>query len=247
MRRLRNVSGIVLRRTVTPAGDIVVQLLTPGGKLGAIARGGMRSPAQQSRLNLFHDVAAQLYARERDDLATIRQVTLQGALPGLAQPGRYPYAHFLAELTDVLNPEGQSGERARAVHDLLAGGLRGVSRHDDPEWVAFAVAMKLLALAGFTQPPRCGRCGAEDPRYPDLARGQMLCARCALPGAKALSEAAARFLLGAQRHTVRELMEAPLHGDDRKRAWEYLRAYLVAQVGRVRSAAAVGASEVRST
>lgn len=240
MRRLRNVSGIVLRRTVTPAGDIIVQLLTPGGKLGAIARGGMRSPAQQSRLNLFHDVAAQLYARERDDLATIRQVTLQGALPGLAAPERYPYAHFLAELTDLLNPEGGSGERARAVHDLLAGGLRGVSRHDDPEWVALTVAMKLLALAGFVQPPRCGRCGAPDPRYPDLARGQLLCRACALPGAAPLSEAAAHFLLGAQRRTVRELMAAPLHGDDRARAWEHLRAYLAAQVGRVRSAAAVG-------
>lgn len=58
--RSANRSGIVIRRRVTPAGDIIVTLLTPQGKVKAIARGGVRG-ALSSRLNLFHHVAIQLY------------------------------------------------------------------------------------------------------------------------------------------------------------------------------------------
>lgn len=239
-RRLRNTTGVILRRTVTPAGDIIVQVLTPRGKLGAIARGGMRQPGQQSRLNLFHHVSLQLYARERDDLATVRQVTLEGALPGLAQPERYPHAHFLAELTDLINPEEDGSDKAAAVYELLTAGLRGIHRHDDPAWVALVMAMKLLAAAGFVQPGRCGRCGRGQPEVADLGRGELLCAECAAASPaqwqqRRLSPAAAHFLLSAQRRTVRDLMETPLHGPDRQHAAAYLAAYLRAHIGRVRS------------
>ena len=41
--RTANRSGIVIRRRVTPAGDIIVTLLTPQGKLKAV--GGLQDVA----------------------------------------------------------------------------------------------------------------------------------------------------------------------------------------------------------
>ena len=117
--RSKNSSGIVLRRRLTPQGDIIVSLLTPQGKVKAIARGGIRGP-HASRLNLFQHVEVQLYQTPRADLATIQQSLLAGALPSLSQPERHRYAHLLTELTDTLF---QEGEYSRAAFDLYAGCL----------------------------------------------------------------------------------------------------------------------------
>ena len=152
-----------MRRRVTPAGDIIVTLLTPQGKIKAIARGGVRGP-QASRLNLFHHVGVQLYQTPQSDLATVKQSILEGALPHLCEPERHPYAHLISELADALFQEGEFSEQ---VFDLYAGSLRGVSRHADPEWVALVMSYKLLSLAGFAPRTRhCARCGAADPAHP---------------------------------------------------------------------------------
>ena len=141
--RSTNRSGIVMRRRVTPAGDIIVTLLTPQGKIKAIARGGVRGP-QASRLNLFHHVGVQLYQTPQSDLATVKQSILEGALPHLCEPERHPYAHLLSELADALFQEGEFSEQA---FDLYAGSLRGVSHHADPEWVALVMSVQ-TALTG---------------------------------------------------------------------------------------------------
>ncbi|MBB5232607.1 DNA repair protein RecO [Deinococcus budaensis] len=228
--RSANRSGIVIRRRVTPAGDIVVSLLTPQGKIKAIARGGVRGPLA-SRLNLFHHVGVQLYQTPQADLATVQQAVLEGALTSLAEPERYAFAHLMAELADALFQEGEFSEQA---FDLFAGALRGVSRQPDPEWVALVMSYKLLGLAGFVpQTARCARCGAPDPTHPDPLAGQMLCAKCAsLP---AYPPEGLDFLRNVVRRSVRVSMEQPVPEEQRPALWRALERFVTVQVGNVQS------------
>ena len=235
VRRQRSASrsGVVLRRWKTPKGDLIVSLLTPQGKLRAIARGGLRGK-HAGALNLFHHVGLQVYARPGDELAVIQQASLEGALPRLALPERHPYAHLLAELADLLFQEGEADEYGQQAFDLFAGALRGVAHHHDPEWVALVMSYKLLALAGF--PPRtrvCARCGAADPQHPDPFGGELLCGRCSHQ--RALSPSSLDFLRGVVRRSVRENMDHPVPAEDRAPLWLGLERFVGVQVGRVRS------------
>ncbi len=228
--RTTNRSGIVLRRRTTPAGDVILTLLTPQGKVKAVARGGVRGP-MMSRLNLFQHVAAQLYQTPQGDLASVQQVMLEGALPRLAEPERYAYAHLMAELADALF---QEGEHSAQAFDLFSGALRGVSHHQDPEWVALVMSYKLLALAGFAlRLGSCPRCGAPDPTHVDSLTGQLACARCA--ATPPLPDGVLDFLRRVQRTSVRALMDAPLTDEDRPAAWRALERFVTGQVGPVRT------------
>ena len=228
--RTANRSGIVLRRHVTPAGDIIVTMLTPQGKLKMIARGGVRGPLS-SVLSLFHHVLVQVYQTPGNDLVTAKQASLEGALATLAVPERYPYAHLLSELADLLFQEGEFSE---AAFELYAGGLRGISRHDDPEWVALVMSYKLLALAGFVQNTgHCARCRAPEPSHPDPLGGQLLCGACSsLP---AYPPEALAFLRGVVRRTVRASMDEPVPADQRPALWRALERYVTVHVGDVKS------------
>lgn len=228
--RTANRSGIVIRRRVTPAGDIIVTLLTPQGKLKAIARGGVRGPLA-SRLNLFHHVGIQVYQTPQSDLASVQQAVLEGALPKLAEPERYAFAHLMAELADALFQEGEFTEQA---FELFAGALRGISHQPDPEWVALVMGFKLLGLAGFVaQTARCARCGADQPSHPDPLGGQMLCSNCAsLP---AYPPEALDFVRYAVRRSVRASIEAPVPTEQRAALWRALERFVTVQVGNVQS------------
>ena len=228
--RHANRTGVVLRRHVTTGGDVILTLLTPQGKLRAIARGGARG-ALQSKLNLFQHLALQTYTTPRNDLPTIQQVALEGALPKLADPARYGYAHLLAELADALFQEGEHSETA---FDLFSGALRGVSHHADPEWVALVMSYKLLNLAGFIpRTTNCARCSSPDPRHPDPLSGHLVCAGCAeLPS---LPQDAVAFLQHAPRSTVRALMNEPGTPECRMNLWRALERFVALHVGEVRS------------
>lgn len=228
--RTANRSGIVIRRRVTPAGDIIVTLLTPQGKLKAVARGGVRGPLA-SRLNLFHHVGVQVYQGPHNDLASVKQAILEGALPRLAEPERYAFAHLLAEFADALFQEGEFSDQA---FDLFAGALRGLSHQPDPEWVALVLSHKLLALAGFVQnTAHCARCRAPAPAHPDPLGGQLLCGKCSsLP---AYPTEALAFLRSVVRQTVRVSMDAPVPHAQRPALWRALERYVTTHVGDVKS------------
>lgn len=228
--RTANRSGIVIRRRVTPAGDIIVTLLTPQGKLKAVARGGVKGPLSSS-LNLFHNVGVQVYQAPGNDLASVKQAVLEGALPKLAEPERYAFAHLMAEFADALFQEGEFSEQA---FDLFAGALRGISHQPDPEWVALVMSYKLLGLAGIIpQTARCARCGTPDPEHPDVLGGQLLCRNCAaLPP---YPPEALDFLRGVVRRTVRASMDAPIPADQRPALWKALERFVTVQVGNVHS------------
>lgn len=167
----------MIRRTVLPNGDVVATLLSERGKWRGIARKGKKLGGNLGRLSLFHDVTVQHYRRREDDLALVTQVELNGALPALADPAVYPYAHVLAELADRLTVDVHLGE---TLYAYLASGLRGLGRHHDPEAVALAYAWRLLAQAGLgPETARCVHCARSDglARF-DVAAGGMSCDSC---------------------------------------------------------------------
>ncbi|MEX2543445.1 MAG: DNA repair protein RecO, partial [Trueperaceae bacterium] len=169
--------GIVIRRQSLPSGDVVVTLLAEHGKWKGIARKGKLPGGNLGRLSLFHDVTVQFYRRREDDLALLTQIKLNGALPRLADPSVYPYAHILAELADALTVDVHIGE---PLYEYLASGLRGLDRHPDPERVALLYAWRLLQQAGLAPRTRdCGGCGSDAPAEAlDVAAGALMCGGC---------------------------------------------------------------------
>lgn len=238
-RYLSNRSGILLRRRVLPAGDLLVVLLSPQGKVRAIARGGMRG-SLASRLNLFCHVNVQLSKAPNEDLASIKQAVLEGALPTLAQPERHPYAHLMAEVADTLVQEGEQHDREQAF-ELLAAALRGVAHHEDPEWVALVMVHKLLAHEGLLPKiHECAQCAAPRPFHPDPVGGQLLCGNCSQ--AAAYPPALLDFLYHIQARTIRIHMEKPLIVSERKLLWTMLEKYFGMNLEKILSISAIKAA-----
>ena len=223
MSRYRTRSGIVLRRHVTPPGDVILSVFTPEGKVRAVARSGVKG-SRSPRLNLFQHLTMQLYERPGNDLQTITQIVLEGALPGLSKPEVYPYAHLLAELADRLYQEGDF--IGQAGFELFSGGLRGLVRHPDPDRVALVIAWKLLGQNGLY--PRVGRCiqtGDLDAlTFFDPRAGGVTSARVA-QGLE-IGEGAVQELGWMARGTVREVLEDDLDDQVRHGLWRSLEAYV---------------------
>lgn len=224
--------GIILRRLELPSGDVVVTLLSEQGKWRAVARKGKLIGGNLGKLSLFHDVTVQHYTRPGQDLALITQVQLNGALPRLSDPGVYPYAHVLAELTDKLAVDGQLDGQ---LYYYFAGALRGVTRHTDPERVALVMSWRLLAQGGLTpRLTRCARCGEPDlsgvPHF-DVAAGGLSCAAC---GSGFRLESSVRDELAAlHRESVSDALKRPFAA--RRAHWALLSRYLSFHVGEVQS------------
>lgn len=222
--------GIVIRRFELPSGDVIVTLFSEDGKWRGKVKKGKRLGGNMGRLSLFHDVSVQHYQREGDDLALVTQVQLNGALPRLSEPGIYPYAHLLAELTDKLSVDVHVGED---LYGYLASGLRGLARHPDPAKVALVYGWRLFAQAGLApRAARCAVCGQNPPgAFFDAAAGGFSCDAC--QRGLRLSEAVAeelRTVLGA---TVRQALEAPL--EQLSPHWQILSRYAAYHVGEVSS------------
>jgi DNA repair protein RecO (recombination protein O) len=236
--RYRVREGIVVRRTPLPSGDVVATLLSADGKWRAVARKGRLPGGNPGRLSLFHDVTVQAYHRREGDLAVVAQVRLNGALPRLADPGVYPYAHLLAELADRLTVDVHLGE---PLHAWLASGLRGLDRDPDPERVALVHAWMLLRVAGLgPDPGRSGSgrdVGAGDergapegagPRF-DVAEGRIVRDG---PGL-ALSEPVADELRVLVAGRAQDALREPL--SDRPGHWRLLARYVAWHVDELRS------------
>jgi DNA repair protein RecO (recombination protein O) len=224
--------GIVIRRTELPNGDVVVTLFSEEGKWRALARKGKLLGGNLGRLSLFHHVSVQHYLKHDEDLSLITQVALSGALSGLTRPDVYPYAHLLAELTDKLTVDVHIGE---SVYGYLAGGLRGLANHPDPEAVALVISWKLLQQAGLApRLQRCVHCNApvaDGGGSFDVAAGGMSCGGC---GAGIMvSERAAAELQMMVTATVRKALAAGI--TERDLQWRLLARYLSYHVGPLNS------------
>jgi len=224
----------VIRRRRLDARDLLVTVLTPEGKYRAVARGADRLGGTTARLGLFGHVRVQLYRKPSQGTSTVVQVGVEASLARLAAPAIYPYAHLLAELADETTGEEEPTPRE---YELVAGGLRGLCVHSDPEAVTLAVTVKLLTAAGLAlQVGACVTCGARSPlTHFDGSAGGLTCSNCArgIP----LPAAAVETLRDLQRLTIRSALARPLA--ERGAVWAALRAHLEHHVGRLASLSAI--------
>ncbi|MFN3267541.1 MAG: DNA repair protein RecO [Deinococcales bacterium] len=228
MSRYQTKSGIVLRRKVTPTGDVVLSLLTPEGKLRGVARAGAKN-GLAAKVNLFHHLTAQVYQRPNNDLALLSEIILEGALERLSLPEVYPYAHWLAELADKLYQEddfvGQMG------FELVSGGLRGLARHQDPNRVAMVMAWKILGLHGlFPRVSSCPDTGESEVSRFDVQRGSISAHSGLQVGEDTIWE-----LRRIRSDTVRDVLAKPLQTPIRQALWKVLEPYIATHVGHLQA------------
>lgn len=151
MSRYQLRQGIIIRRRVQPSGDVLVTVLSPAEenypiKWRGIARKGQKLGGNIARLNLFHDISAQIYQKPQQEIATLTQVVLNGALARLSEPQRYSCAHVLAELVDALSSEDSA--HYFQFYAYFTSALRGIAQHENPEKIALIYGWRLLAQAG---------------------------------------------------------------------------------------------------
>jgi DNA repair protein RecO (recombination protein O) len=211
---------------------VLLRILAPDGKVAAVARSGARGP-RSPKLNLFQHITFQTYERPGNDLATLTQVSLEGALPGLSSPDRYPYAHLMAELADEL---WQENDRVGQVgFELFSGALRGLVRHHDPDRVALVMAWKMLGHSGLF--PRLGRCletgTTENLTHFDPVAGGAL--RSGLGRGIPVGEDALEEMAFIGRGTVRDVLADDIPQGARDGLWRALEAYVRAHVGELKA------------
>jgi DNA repair protein RecO (recombination protein O) len=192
--------AIVLRGFRTGEADLVVHLLTPAGRVNAIAKGARRTTAKLgARLEPFTRIEAMLQPG-RGDLLTITGADVLWSGDDLRRdPVRVLAGTAGIEAVVRLFPEPEPDERLfvglQRFLETLAGPLGGDPRVG-AEGLALAFALKLLALAGWRpEVGACAGCGGAVEVY-DAAAGCAFCAACGsgVPLDPAAAAAAARLL-----------------------------------------------------
>lgn len=203
--RIYQIEALVLHQQDYAEADRILTLLTPQGKLRAVAKGIRRPTSHRAgHLDLFMRVGLQLAKGRNLDIIT--QAECLESYSGLSGDVlRFTYACYVSELLDYLTQE----EEQRAIYDLAIETLRHLD--DGPElalWVRY-FELTLLRYAGY-QPElyRCVRCGSEIAavvNYLSLDQGGLLCPNCTIPQARQVSVHAQKLLRFLQRSEASEV------------------------------------------
>lgn len=250
MSRYQLRQGIIIRRQVQPSGDVLVTVLSPAEenypiKWRGIARKGQKLGGNIARLNLFHDISAQIYQKPQQEIATLTQVILNGALARLSEPQRYNCAHVVAELVDALSSE-DSAHHFR-FYDYFTSALRGIAQHEQPEKIALIYSWRLLAQAGLAPNvagcaqcgAKCGaKCGAREDSSTILTHlhieaGGLSCQRC--ENGLALPREVVQEISLLHQQSVARAIHLPFH--NRSAHWRALSRYISYHVQDLRSLA----------
>ncbi|MFH1084655.1 MAG: DNA repair protein RecO [Chloroflexota bacterium] len=202
--RVYRTEAIVLRERDYGEADRILTLLTPGGKLSALAKGIRRPTSRKAgQLGLFSRGQV-LLARGRT-FHIVSQAECLADDEGLrGDLMRFTYACYAAELMDRFAQEDEENE---ALYALMADGLRWCAQEADPGlWMRY-FELRLLTLSGY-QPQffQCAACAETlQPvaNYFGAEQGGVLCPRCGAQQAQA-----GRISLNAQK-VLRYLMTHP--------------------------------------
>ncbi|HHX66275.1 MAG TPA: DNA repair protein RecO [Chloroflexi bacterium] len=201
--RLYRTEGIVLREMDYAEADRILTLLTPGGKMTAIAH-GIRRPTSRKvgHLGLFY--RAQLLLARGRNLDVITQAESLEEFEGIRSDLlRFTYACYAGELMDRF---AQEEEESAELYELLTHGLRWLAVERDLRlWMRY-FELRLLAFTGY-QPQlfacvACHRRLAPEKNYFSAEHGGLLCPECARnePVARGVSVAAQKVLRYLQTH-----------------------------------------------
>lgn len=184
---LYRTAAIVLRQMDYGEADRILTLLTPAGKVTAIAKGIRRSTSRKAgHLGLFSH--AQLIMARGRNMDIVSQADTVEAHEGLrGDLLRYAYASYAAELMDRF---AQEEEHDGALFDLMASALGWLAEEQDPRLWARYYELRLLAAAGYQpQVQQCVVCHAvivPETNGFSLEGGGLVCPRCAAAQAQVI-------------------------------------------------------------
>jgi len=195
--RLYRTEGIVLREMDYAETDRILTLLTPRGKLSALAKGIRKSTSRKvGHLGLFY--RAQVMLAKGHNLDIITQAESIEEFEGMrGDLLRFTYACYVAELLERFAPEGEENSDLYALAVRI---FRWLSQEQDPRLWTRYFELHLLRLGGY-QPEvfSCVNCHATllpVANFFSVAQGGLLCDRCGQgqPQAKAVTVAAQKVL-----------------------------------------------------
>lgn len=178
----RSSRAIVLRWRAYGDSDKIATLLTEeAGKLTGIAKGARNSRRRfANSLEPLARVRVHYRQRPGASLAFLESCELLAATDPFADPGRFAYGSYIAELTDRLTvEEDPSHDLFALLHEALAAIEQG------PATSAFlrGFELQLLTAAGFEpQLGACARCQRpwddQAPAWMATHHGTLSCAAC---------------------------------------------------------------------
>lgn len=227
--RLYRVEGIVLREVDYAEADRVLTLLTPGGKLIALARGIRRPTSRKAgQLGLFYRVQLMLARGHNLDIITQAQ-SLEDFEELRGDLMRFSYACYVAELAERFS---QEGEENPALYGLMTQALRWLAQERDPRLWARYVELRLLDCCGYRPELfHCVACHEElrpEINFLHMAQGGMLCGRCGQVQAlaKAVSVNAQKVLRYLQTRSPEEVRALSLAESTQSEVESLLQMYL---------------------
>lgn len=227
--RLYRTEGIVLREMDYAEADRVLTLLTPGGKLVALARGIRRPTSRKAgQLGLFY--RTQLMLARGHNLDTITQAQCLEALEELrGDLLRFSYACYVAELAERFS---QEGEENPALYGLVMQTFRWLAQERDLRLWTRYFELRLLDCCGYRPELfRCVACHEElrpEINFLYVVQGGLLCGRCgqAQAQAKAVSLNAQKVLRYLQTRAPEEVRALSLTEGTQGELESLLQAYL---------------------
>jgi DNA repair protein RecO (recombination protein O) len=207
--RIYQQEALILRQYDYGEADRILTLITPQGKLSAIAKGVRRATSHKAgHLDLFMRVEMQLAKARNLDIIT--QAECKESFENLRSDVlRFTYACYVAELIEYVIQE----EEYREIYQLALNTMRRINTESNLAlWVLY-FDMTLLEYAGF-QPDlyACVRCHREikaETNYLSLDQGGLVCPACHTTQALQVSVNAQKLLRFLQRNPPKEV--ARLH------------------------------------
>jgi DNA repair protein RecO (recombination protein O) len=177
--RVHLTEAVILRQRDYAEADRLLTLLTPAGKVVVLARGVRRPTSRKSgHLGLFCRSRLMLATGSNMDLVTQAEVIEAHEALG-RDLLRYAYASYVAELVDLLVPEGEGSPQ---LFELVSGALAWFATASDLRLEARRVELALLNDAGYMPSLyKCVVCGNElvpERNVFDVAQGGLVCASC---------------------------------------------------------------------
>ncbi len=197
--------GVVLRELDYAEADRILTILTPAGKVSALAKGVRRTTSHKAgHLGLFARV--DLMLAQGRNLEIVTQAECIEEFEGLRRDlTRFSYASYAGELADRVAAED---EDTSALYDLFVQVLRWFSVEGDLALGARLFELRLLEFAGYrAELFHCVNCGApiaEEANHFSAEQGGLLCPRCGadVAGAVPVTVNAQKVLRYLARHDL---------------------------------------------
>jgi len=171
--------GIVLRSLDYSEADRILTIMTPEGKLRALAKAVRRPTSRKSgHLETLNRVDLMLARGRNLDIITEAEALEEFGLRG--DLVRFSYASYFGELVDAV---GQEEEESQVLYDVFLDGLRWIAEGGDLALGARLFEWRVLKCSGYCpELYRCLGCQmpvSEEPNYLAPELGGVLCPRCA--------------------------------------------------------------------